>query len=165
MPIKRFKDLSYRQTVKSAKKAYKYRQWDPTTARIRVKSGYGFDDGSLTKLAFKNGKLTVAGELYRDSIMNIKEKNKREYTLREFDKYVKTMKQKNRVTTIASFESHMYDTDYDRMLYNMNIKKEELEEALMKKYNGNTINGLDINVIVNDFTLLTNFITFNYEEG
>lgn len=167
--------LSYRQNVKSkAGKVYKYRQYDPQTKRIRVEIGYGFKDGSLQKLSFKNGKLTNAGEEFRKGLENAtySSKAEKDYVVSQFDKYVVTMKDRKQHVTPASFESHMEDESYDRMLFNMNIDKQDIynklndlkmedlsegQKALLSEYST-----LDI---VDDYVLLSQFIEFNYTDG
>lgn len=161
--------MSRRQTVVSKTgKVYKYRQVDPTTKRIRVNVGYGYEDGSMTKLAFKNGKLTEAGKMFRESINDIKDPNERRATLSEFDKYVAKRSQSNQTTTVASFTSHMEETAYDRLLNNLNIDKNEVINKLKEKYGdtitygGSTFNTEDV---VEDYILFNRFVDFNYEEG
>lgn len=189
--------LSYRQNVKSkAGKVYKYRQYDPQTKRIRVEIGYGFKDGSLQKLSFKNGKLTKAGEEFRKELENAVYSSEREknYTVSQFDKYVVTMQKRHQHVTPDSFYSHMKNEDYDRMLFNMNIDKQEVIDKLKAKYS-EKINGEKITLdddliekmekeykelydedikfdhemsltdIVDDYFLLSHFIEFNYKDG
>lgn len=166
--------MSRRQTVISKKgKAYKYRQVDPTSKRIRVNTGYGYDEGSMTKLAFKNGKLTKAGEIFRDSINEIPNKQERNATLAEFDKYVAQRSRANKNTTLASFQSHMLDESYDRLLNNLNVDKNEVTKKIMKKY-GNKVSvkdeygnifEIDAEDVVNDYFLFNQLIEFSYEEG
>ena len=161
--------LSRRQTVRSkAGQVYKYRQWDPKGPRIRVKSGYGYEEGSTVKLAFKNGKLTKAGELFKDSILDISNTRERELTLEEFEKYVESRSADNKTTTAASFESHMMDTKYERMLNNMNIELPDIEAKLKEKYGDELVlNGQRYTIAeaVSDYTILSRLIDFNYEEG
>lgn len=171
----RRKVLSYRQNVKSkAGKIYKYRQYDPQTARIRVEIGYGFKDGSLQKLSFKNGNLTKAGFEFREGLKNATYSSdaERTYAVNQFDEYVATMKHRKQVVTPASFESHMKNADYDRMLYNMNIDKqdvynkikdlkmEDLSDGQKKILKDNSAKD-----IVNSYTLLSQFIDFDYTDG
>ncbi len=166
--------MSRRQTVISKKgKVYKYRQVDPTSKRIRVNTGYGYEEGSMTKLAFKNGKLTKAGEIFRDSINEIQNPQERKATLAEFDKYVAQRSKAHKSTTIASFQSHMLDESYDRLLNNLNVDKDEVTKKIMKKY-GNTVTVVDeygnkfqINAadVVNDYFFFNQIVKFNYEEG
>lgn len=184
--------LSYRQNVKSkVGKVYKYRQYDPQTKRIRVEIGYGFKDGSLQKLSFKNGKLTKAGEEFRKELENAvySSKAERDYTVSQFDKYVVTLKQRHQNVTPASFDSHMKEDRYNRMLFNMNIDKQEVMDKLKEKYGEKIIldddliekmekeykemykedikfdHEMSLTDIVNDYFLLSHFIEFNYTDG
>ena len=166
--------MSRRQTVISKKgKVYKYRQVNPTTKRIRVNTGYGYEEGSMTKLAFKNGRLTEAGKVFRKSIEDIDNPQERKATLAEFDKYVAQRSNAHKNTTIASFQSHMLDESYDRLLNNLNVDKDEVTKKIIKKY-GNTVTVVDeygnkfqINSVdvVNDYYLFNQLVNFNYEEG
>lgn len=171
----RRKILSYRQNVTSkAGKVYKYRQYDPETKRIRVEIGYGFKDGSLQKLSFKNGNLTKAGIEFREGLKNAtySSEAERDYAVNQFDEYVVTMKKRKQIVTPDSFKSHMKNTDYDRMLYNMNIDKQDIynkindlkmedlserQKALLDEYG--------VNGVVNDYYYLSQFIEFNYTDG
>lgn len=169
--------LSYRQNVKSkAGKVYKYRQYDPQTKRIRVEVGYGFKDGSLQKLSFKNGNLTKAGYEFREGLKNAaySSEAERDYTVNQFDEYVATMSkgQHKQSVTPASFESHMKDEQYERMLYNMNIDKQDiinkLENLKMEDLSDKQRKLLEaegVNGVVNDYIYLSQFIDFNYTEG
>lgn len=167
--------LSYRQNVKSkAGKVYKYRQYDPQTKRIRIEVGYGFENGSLQKLSFKNGNLTKAGDEFRKGLENAtySSEAERDYVVSQFDKYVVTMKKRKQVVTPTSFESHMKKEDYDRMLYNMNIDKQDIYNKIRDLKKENLSEGQralldenDLNDIVNDYYLLSQFIEFNYTDG
>lgn len=155
--------MSRRQTVISKKgKAYKYRRVDETHKRIRVKSGYGYDDGSMTKIAFKNGNLTVAGEMFKESINEIRDKEEREKTLYEFDKYVKARSKSGLTTTIASFESHMIKTAYKRWLNNLNI---DTKDVVMKLKQEKGLSEEEALAIVSDYYELNKYITWTYEDG
>lgn len=167
--------LSYRQNVKSkVGKVYKYRQYDPQTKRIRVEIGYGFKDGSLQKLSFKNGNLTKAGEEFRKGLENAtySSEAERDYVVSQFDKYVVTMKKRKQVVTPTSFESHMKNEDYDRMLYNMNIDKQDIynkiKDLKMEDLSERQKALLDehgVDDVVNDYYYLSEFIEFNYTDG
>ena len=161
--------MSRRQTVVSkAGKVYKYRQVNPTSKRIRVNTGYGYEDGSMTKLAFKNGHLTEAGKMFRESINEINDPEERRATLSEFDKYVAKRSNSKQTTTVASFVSHMEETAYDRLLNNLNIDKNEVIGKLKEKYGDNiTYQGRTFTAeeVVDDYILFDKFVDFNYEEG
>lgn len=167
--------LSYRQNVKSkAGKVYRYRQYDPQTKRIRVEVGYGFKDGSLQKLSFKNGNLTKAGEEFRKGLEEAvyESQAQKDYTINQFDEYVATMKKRKQVVTPASFESHMKNEDYDRMLYNMNIDKQDIYNKIknlkmedLSERQRDLLNEHGVNGVVNDYLYLSQFIEFNYTEG
>lgn len=167
--------LSYRQNVKSkAGKVYKYRQYDPQTKRIRVEVGYGFKNGSLQKLSFKNGNLTKAGLEFREGLMNAtySSEAERAYAVSQFDKYVATMKHRKQVVTPASFESHMKNEDYDRMLFNMNIDKQDIYNKIkdlkmedLSENQRNILNEQGVSGVVNDYFYLSQFIAFDYVEG
>lgn len=147
--------LARRQTVISKKgDEYLYRMSE-LGDRIRVKSGYGAEEGSLLKLAFSNGKLTKTGKEYMAQL--VEEHNKmfpdaaNAWTMEDNGllDYIYRRSKKGDFTTFASWESHMIGESlggeymmeaqlmsstakYQRFLYNMNMTDEEIAKQVMK---------------------------------
>jgi hypothetical protein len=147
--------LARRQTVVSKKgDEYLYRMSD-LGDRIRVKSGYGAQSGSLVKLAFANGRLTKTGEEYMKQL--VEEHNKMfpdsdsQWTMEDNGllDYVKRRKDQGNFTTFASWESHMIGQSlggqymseaersnsavkFKRFLYNLNMSEAEIEKEILK---------------------------------
>lgn len=120
--------LFKRQTVVSKTKNYKYRYGEDENGimkRQAVKSGYGYEDDTLKKLSFRNGKLTKAGKELKAAL----EATGNEEAVNDFMAYVKERHSLDDYTTVASYESHL--------IYEADRAKYELEApSEFKKLNG-----------------------------
>lgn len=119
------------KTVKKTKKTYQYEYRVNEQGKfIRLsKKGYQTNE-KLTKLQFKNGKLTKEGQALLESIQKIQNQAQRRYLEREFETYRKSSINKKDRLTLERWQSHLYQNKVERMIYNFGTTPEEIAHQL-----------------------------------
>ena len=85
---------------------------------------------SSKRIYNKKGELTKFGKAYVESIRNDKEMTeiKKEFLLTRLEVYAKEREKKGKAVTLASFQSHIANTQLERMIYNLGTSAEEIAE-------------------------------------
>lgn len=131
------------KTVKTKKKKYVY-EYRIGDTYIRL-SGKGYQaHAKLTKLQFKSGKLTKAGEELLAQINQIQQPALKRYMLQEFEAYRKDDINRQTYLTLERWESHLIQDKLTRMIYNLGTTPQEIADQLNQTVNGLNLTASDV---------------------